>query len=477
VRRNPMLMTVLGNPGRRYRANPFILIDSGNLKIIRSWKGSMMDRKPWLWAQEAARRLGRDVFVVAHTHVPHGFKAGVEVSKMFFAGGPWQVVGPDGGGRAGDWDDLPPHRNPSIGASIMGSMAGGLIANALSNPVRPKGYRPFNWDTLFGCVSRDVAKHYVTKFDRETLLQALAWNDHNSTWWPDELATREHGSPTPWRDAVRGMLDIWEDHRPGSNPPRTRKGAEDAIDKAIGRAWAQLMSGVQVPIMDIPRIFRDIKLEMAGGVDLQTAVQAVGGRYRVNRNPGGHLRPKRSGIYCTMCGEWDPRKGPYRRPKVGPSKGKVICDLCYRGWRSGRRGGAAWAKNGGARGNPGRAMPTKKVTMSIQKFAKIIRSRRDPKLWNDFVKKAKGYHAWSHGTWPTKVTVEVIKKPGVSGIWMTYDMGKEPEKTYIMPKGSKRKGAWKHPWGKMPSLKGDPEAGIILTKLAKGNRLTDFLHG
>ena len=74
--------------------------------------------------------------------------------------------------------------------------------------------------------------------------------------------------------------------------PRTQKTAEKALDQAIGHAWAQLMSGVQVLIMDIPRIFRDIKLEMAGGSDLQTAVLAVGGRYRVNHNPchGGRYR-------------------------------------------------------------------------------------------------------------------------------------------------------------------------------------------
>jgi hypothetical protein len=447
MRRNPMLMTVLGNPSRTYRENPFILIDSGNLKIIRSWKGSMMDRKPWLWAQEAARRLGRDVFVVAHTHVPHGFKAGVEVSKMFFAGGPWQVVGADGGTRAGDWDDLPPQRNPSIGASIMGSMAGGLIANALSNPPISS-----TWDRLKSRQRLELLGFAGIPLDQGA-----------------RLAHRPWASLPP---SIQGMVGQgWQENG------RARRAPDDPVDKAISDAWPRLMHGVQVPIMDIPRIFRDIKLEIAGGADLQTAVLAVGGRYRVNRNHRERLRPKRAGIYCSMCGEWDPGKGPYRRPKVGPSKGKVICDLCYRGWRSGRRGGASWAKNADARRNPGRTMPTKKVTMSIERFAKIIRSRRDPKLWKDFVDKVKGYYEWSHGTWPNRVTVEVIRKPGVSGIWMAYDMGKEPEKTYIMPKGSKRKGAWKHPWERMPSLKGDPAAGIILTKLTKGNRLTDFLHG
>jgi hypothetical protein len=78
---------------------------------------------------------------------------------------------------------------------------------------------------------------------------------------------------------------------------------------------------------------------------------------RAGENPrrGKGLRPKRVGIYCRMCGEWAKSKGPYRTPKVGPSKGKVICDLCYRGWRSGRRGGAKWAMNRSARRNQGDA--------------------------------------------------------------------------------------------------------------------------
>jgi hypothetical protein len=115
--------------------------------------------------------------------------------------------------------------------------------------------------------------------------------------------------------------------------------------------------------------------------------------------------------------------------------------------------------------------------MSLEKFAKFVKSKNDPKLWAAFVKKVKGYQKWTHGSMPKQVTVEMMNVPGVSGLWMTYGMGREPEKVYVMPKGSKRKGAWKHPWTKMPHLKGDPEAGLILTKLVKGNKITDFLHG
>jgi len=121
--------------------------------------------------------------------------------------------------------------------------------------------------------------------------------------------------------------------------------------------------------------------------------------------------------------------------------------------------------------------PRRKTTMSLEKFAQFVKSKNDPKLWAAFVKKVKGYQKWTHGSMPKNVTIETMNVPGVSGLWMTYGMGREPEKVYVMPKGSKRKGAWKHPWGKMPYLKGDPEAGIILTKLVRGNRITDFLHG
>lgn len=383
MRPNPLLMTVMGNPGRRYRSNPFILIDSATNKIIRTWRGSMMDRKPWLWAQDAARRLGRSVFVVAHPYVPPSFRAGIEVSPLFYFGGSYQAVHPDGTmseGPAGGAKRM----NPGFLPSIAGGVVGSLVANAMSNP------------------------------------------------------------------------------------PRTQKGAERALDAAIGRAWAQLMSGVQVPIMDIPRIFRDIKLEMAAGADLESAVRAVGGRYRVNMNPRGFPtgRMCQHGAAnvsrCPHCRSLRRAGRPLRKPcRHGLY---YECTKCPSDKMPKRM----------TRSNPGRS---RKTTMPIEKFAKLVKEQRDPALWRDFVAKCKAYHKWSHGTWPKKVTVETVRKPGVKGMWITFDMGREPEKTYVMPKGTKRKGAWKHEWEGMPQLRGDAEAGFILTKLGKGNRLTDFLHG
>lgn len=327
---NPLLMTVMGNPchsGREYQANPFVLIDSQTNKIIRTWRGSMMDRKPWQWAQDAARRLGRPVFVVAHPHVPKTFRAGVEVSPLFYAGGPFQEVHPDGSTRRADHYGY--KRNPSLFASAVGGMTGGLVANALSNPGE-HGY-------------------YVMS---------------------------SHGQSVAW-----------------------------------------------------------YKTYEAAARDAQQMNYRGGSRYTVApAGPPGVVR-------------WGEKKDAKR--KRNPSKIK-------------------------AQSNPvGRR---RKVTMTLQKFAEYIKKKGDPKLWNDFVRKVKGYQKWTHGSLPKNVTIEVVDKPGVSGLWMTYDAGTVPESAYVMPANSKRKGAWKHPWDTPPKIKHDAEAGIIMHKLSGKSKVTDFYH-
>ena len=54
------------------------------------------------------------------------------------------------------------------------------------------------------------------------------------------------------------------------------------LDKRIEVAYYRLAQGVQVSVLDIPRIFRDAKLELSAGVELDTAMVAIIKRYRVN---------------------------------------------------------------------------------------------------------------------------------------------------------------------------------------------------
>jgi hypothetical protein len=391
------------------------------------------------------------------------------------------------------------------------------------------------------------------------------------------------------------------------NPPRRRKSGDSEIDSMIGSAWARFMSGVQVSVMEIPKIFRDIKLEMSGGMTLEDAVRTVGTRYRVNRNPGigeailggmaGALasrafqsNPHLEGEPCSFCGgdlaylgtlgtlehyrcrncgmEFNTpvqrlkarrkrifrrrcshnrlaatcglcrsdRRGPgschhgYVRGRTG-GPGGTVCRACEREQRPGspiqnnpaisrswnglklrprlailefagvpyeqarRLAGRAWEtlppsiqgevskgwqensskSHAAVKANPG-PRGKRRMTMTVERFANWVKSKRDPAMWKAFLAKFKGYESWTHGSRARKVTVEWVDTPGVDGLWITYDGGKQPESTYIMPKGSKRKGAWKHPWDTMPDIKHDPQAGIVITKLRGQSKITDFYH-
>ena len=125
--------------------------------------------------------------------------------------------------------------------------------------------------------------------------------------------------------------------------------------------------------------------------------------------------------------------------------------------------------------NPG-PQGRRKITMTIEQFATWVKRQRNPAMWKAFLAKFRGYEKWTHGAKSRKVTLEWQNVPGVDGLWITYDGGKQPESTYIMPKGSPRKGAWKHPWDTMPDIKHDPEAGVVLTKLRGKSKITDFYH-
>ncbi len=418
----------------------------------------------------------------------------------------------------------------------------------------------------------------------------------------------------PWARVLGITEEVLPDGRVlRGNPPRRRKDPDSAIDAMIGAAWAKFMSGVQVSIMEIPKIFRDIKSEMSGGMTLEDAVRTVGSRYRVNRNPGigqaivggiagalasrafqpnPHLEgdpcPTCSGSLayqgtlgnrehyrCRNCGldfntpvTRERRSRGWRKTcghgritgrcelcrgrKVsstvkpcphGIAGGGVRCVACQRlyrrggpvqnnpaiakSWdglklrqrlavlefagidedRAGYLSGKSWERLGAidpraqvmvtrgwsdsssktrdtgtrrmhettVRMNP-RGGKRRKMTLTVEQFAKWVKSKKNPTMWKAFLAKFKGYEKWTHGSRARKVNIEWIDTPGVDGLWITYDGGKQPESTYIMPKGSKRKGAWKHPWDTMPDIKHDPQAGIVITKLRGQSKITDFYH-
>jgi hypothetical protein len=125
------------------------------------------------------------------------------------------------------------------------------------------------------------------------------------------------------------------------------------------------------------------------------------------------------------------------------------------------------------RTNPG---PSRKSTVPIAKFAGWVKSQRNPALMADFKKKIAAYKRWTHGSLPTKVSVEKINSPGLNGMIIATGLGKQPESTYIMPKGVKRGGAWKHKWETMPDM-ADAGNGLIVTKMRGKSRITDFMRG
>lgn len=381
----------------------------------------------------------------------------------------------------------------------------------------------------------------------------------------------------------------------GANPgPRARR-REDPIDKWIAAAWHRLMSGVQVPMLDIPRIFRDVKLEVAGGMSIEEAVMRVGQRYQVNRNPRYRRNPSLAaslagGLAGAFVTHAMSNPGPafividsasgvvqFRRAAsgmgtqalnacleraqdmadklgrsflvfldmqsfkvgarlalpmvrmmgatevfpgggVGPAsnplneaehrrimrearheagvadvyrdRGELITEGVYRGRvarakeiahnfspRSNpRKSSTKKIRRANPQANPGPKGSRRKITMTVQQFAAWVKKKRDPAMWRAFLAKFRGYEKWTHGAKSRKVTLEWQNVPGMDGLWITYDGGKQPESTYIMPKGSPRKGAWKHPWDTMPDIKHDAEAGLVLTKLRGKSKITDFYH-
>ncbi len=87
------------------------------------------------------------------------------------------------------------------------------------------------------------------------------------------------------------QIDVTKRRRAAEKPPRKknpkRSRSEKKLDKEIEQAWYRLAEGVQVSVMDIPRIFRDVKLEMAAGMSVDEAVVTVREQYR--KNPLTHM--------------------------------------------------------------------------------------------------------------------------------------------------------------------------------------------
>ncbi len=69
---------------------------------------------------------------------------------------------------------------------------------------------------------------------------------------------------------------------PGHTGGMMKKSKLDkALDREIEKAYIRLAQGVQVHILDIPKIFADAKIEHSAGVPIEQAMPAIIERYRV----------------------------------------------------------------------------------------------------------------------------------------------------------------------------------------------------
>jgi hypothetical protein len=53
-------------------------------------------------------------------------------------------------------------------------------------------------------------------------------------------------------------------------------------DSAIEQAWYRLASGIQVNMMDIPKIFKECREAMQSGQSVEDVVKAAIAKYRLN---------------------------------------------------------------------------------------------------------------------------------------------------------------------------------------------------
>lgn len=370
---NPLQMSRFGRqvtkrPGQKRltKSNPHIVLDSADDSILAIERGHPIKtfNRAYAKAQMAARRLGRNVHVVAHPYVPPGFQRGVRVSKMFYHMGKYVSVTPEG-----------------------------RVVEMGQNPLT----RSEQYDIEDGAIQDSKLARSAAGRGRPDL---SAWH----------------------RGAAARSRDIVYNYGSQENPSR-------------GRYVRQRVAS--------PRGFQR--------GSFRTITTPSGHKVVIGR-PHGTTKTRAQSILHPMrnSGKFTVGRGPTERRLTAAQAQRL------------------------------HANPTsvrRKTTMPLAKFAEWVKKQRNPQLWKNFMQKVEGYKKWTHGTMPKSVTVEQVEVPGVSGTWITYDAGKQAEALYTMPKGSKRTGAWRHPWEKQPSLRHDPQAGVLITKLTSGNKVTDFYHG
>jgi hypothetical protein len=110
-------------------------------------------------------------------------------------------------------------------------------------------------------------------------------------WKTEQEIWKSAGAPTP-----RARIGAAKVNR---NSPR--RGKKDPIDREIEKAWYRLASGVQVMVLDIPKIFRDVRQELSAGTDMDSAVRAAIARYQA-KNPHIVIDPSTNRIQAIERG-------------------------------------------------------------------------------------------------------------------------------------------------------------------------------
>lgn len=433
-RRNPLIMTVMGaNPGRRHvRRNPgpaFIVIDSITGRVMYTKRATGMGNEAINSCVQKARQLadrnGRSYIVF------------LDMSRAQVGG----QVSVAWARAMGITEEIHPStRSNPIGEAILAGATSAIVSRAMqSNPHLEGSPCSVCSGSLSYQGTLGNREHYRCRDCGLDFNTPITRRPRSRGW----KRTCGHGEITNQCRLCRGRR-VSSDVRPcphgiSGGGARCvacqrlyRRGMPVRSNPAIQRSWDGLKMRQRMAILEF------------AGIDTSRAVNL-------------------SGKSWDRLGDIDPRAQA----------------MVARGWRDSssttretetrRRHETTVRMNPGPRGK-------RKMTITVEKFAEWVKRQNKPEMWKAFLAKFKGYEKWTHGARARKVTLEWVDTPGVDGLWITYDGGKQPESTYIMPKGSPRKGAWKHPWETMPDIKHDPQAGIVITKLRGQAKITDFYH-